>query len=344
MCGLAPSPQPVFGGKTLAFHKHRTETPVNHFLALSQRLAPTCRREIIDTIIGVFLIYVHSPKSQTTTVVLRGEKPNTSVLQSRHQALVIGSHHPHLTGLSFGAPDCVWCQPRQPSELLTAQVQAGPSRSEQDASEQFLLLWAHIDSNRQRWHILPTRAVLPKPALRSALLSTRGFNLLTTAAIAADLSRIPEGAGVYAFLLNPQAEPATRALLPSSHVRLLKREVLYVGSSRDLRGRLKRHLCGGAACSTLRMSLGVILQEELQLEAQGTPGQHYFGWGSKEERLTCWMTSSLDLAYRMTDVYSNAEVALIGRTRPPLNITYQRQSGFAQELMARRMSKSARWA
>lgn len=71
-------------------------------------------------------------------------------------------------------------------------------------------------------------------------------------------------------------------------------QLLYVGiapgrmtSTSNLRKRLRNHLSGNARGSTLRLTLGALLAEKLQLTPAPASGK--FHWGEGEARLSAWL-------------------------------------------------------
>lgn len=176
----------------------------------------------------------------------------------------------------------------------------------------------------------------------------QGFQIHSARSLASSMDAVPTAPGIYAAMIEDGdgllAPHGFFDLEQRSLVTMGRHQVLYLGAtSRGLSLRLASHLFGDARQSTLRMTLGGLLLEALDLTVFGTVGQNYYHFGPGEDRLTSWIQDHLTFAFRETDHPLDEEVSLIGTMRPPLNITQQRARPFAKRLMALRSDLSARW-
>jgi hypothetical protein len=132
----------------------------------------------------------------------------------------------------------------------------------------------------------------------------------------------PAQAGVYALFLS------SPAALPSFRVHEV--EPLYLGVSANLAEReFDTHFHSGhTGSSTVRRSLGAILKDALDLTArprgQGRSEQSFRRYRfdpDGEERLTRWMTETLEVSVQPAPDYAALEKALIRFACPVLNLT-----------------------
>lgn len=110
------------------------------------------------------------------------------------------------------------------------------------------------------------------------------------------------------------------------------KQLLYIGSARNVRRRLLAHLRGDSRQSSLRCTLGALLREELKLSPIliGDPPRCHFGQG--EERLTKWIAEYAHVGFEVSPHAARLERQAIQSLCPPLNITHLPRSGFAQHL------------
>lgn len=113
------------------------------------------------------------------------------------------------------------------------------------------------------------------------------------------------------------------------------------GASR-LRSRLRTHARGDASRSTLRLTIGILLAEELRLVLGIHKGRA--NWGPDgEARLTCWMNKHARMSWVEDKTPWVVEDELLIHAPLPLNID-GRTGAFTTELQARRTAarKAAR--
>lgn len=123
----------------------------------------------------------------------------------------------------------------------------------------------------------------------------------------------------------------------------------YVGKSESaLRSRVGTHYGGCASHSTLRESLGVLLQDQLGLAmeiARWTTPQRTgkkkprFGWGATEGRLSEWMTENARVVWLYCEDFKACETSIIDSENLPLNIQGNGQHPFYPTL--RRLREEA---
>jgi hypothetical protein len=97
------------------------------------------------------------------------------------------------------------------------------------------------------------------------------------------------------------------------------------------------HLGDDSARSTFRMSLGALLQEDLELTTRSVGRGGAFGFDAEgERRLTAWMCEHLTIAVRAARHPVIEEHRLIAATDPLLNINGRRRSDSAWTLLTLR--------
>ncbi|MBM3673046.1 MAG: hypothetical protein FJW86_12825 [Actinobacteria bacterium] len=141
-------------------------------------------------------------------------------------------------------------------------------------------------------------------------------------------SPVPNTAGVYAWWFK-QVPPGIAVEPCRSHE---GRTLLYIGisprapyqdgrvSSQHLRKRLQYHYRGNAAGSTLRLTLGCLLADELGIELRRTGSGQRMTFGTGEERLSQWMGASTAVSWFATSEPWIVEHELIATTYLPLNL------------------------
>jgi len=201
-------------------------------------------------------------------------------------------------------------------------------------------------TNGNTSHKIPTWALIAH-AESFDMTHFHGFQVKSARYLAACPDQVPDECGVYAILISRAHELITRldALNGRLHtgVHLGSRTVIYLGgTSRSLRTRIGDHLEGDARVSTLRMTLGALLAGQLRLKAIGSPGHSYFHFGSGEKVLSAWMHTHLDVAFKTTGRYRETELSLIRELMPALNISDQKRTQLAKELMKARSALSLR--
>ncbi|MHA6694624.1 GIY-YIG nuclease family protein [Homoserinimonas sp. A520] len=157
-----------------------------------------------------------------------------------------------------------------------------------------------------------------------------------------DVHTAPREKGVYAWWFTPSA-----LSVPTNGYAMAEgRELLYAGiaprkpssagieSASRLRARLTTHARKDASRSTLRLSLGVLLLDELGL----TLGMHRgrLNWGPEGElELTRWMNEHARISWVVDDEPWELESELLAGISLPLNVD-GRSDAFAVSLSERR--------
>lgn len=120
-----------------------------------------------------------------------------------------------------------------------------------------------------------------------------------------------------------------------------ERSVLYVGSSKNLRDRVQKHLSGPTAQSSLRVSLGLRLRQALGLRlTAGIRGWHI--QFDPEMHLSAWIALHLRFAAIPCRDHLSVEKALISLLAPTLNINELRDTAAAQQLLQERRVATGR--
>jgi hypothetical protein len=145
--------------------------------------------------------------------------------------------------------------------------------------------------------------------------------------------------GVYAWFFRfiPPGVPTQGCLVREG------RTLLYVGispespnSAATLRGRLRQHFTGHAEGSTLRRTLGCLLEEELDTVLRRVGSHNRMTYGPNEIKLTHWMDKNATVAWVETDVPWQLEPYLIQNQNLPLNIKGNEGHSFYAELRRQR--------
>jgi len=181
------------------------------------------------------------------------------------------------------------------------------------------------------------------PLKNPAHLSTRSEVLATP-------SPVPKVSGLYAWFFRnvPEGVPAKDC------IRRKGLTLLYVGiapsrvgSKATLRSRIRQHFQSNAAGSTLRLTLGCLLADQLgiRLRGVGTKGRLTFGVEG-EKKLSEWMEQNAFVCWVKHPRPWEVEKEIIKRLPPPLNIEGNAQHPFCGPLSALRseMRKKAREA
>lgn len=162
-------------------------------------------------------------------------------------------------------------------------------------------------------------------------------------------SIVPPVAGTYAWYFDqvPPGVPTARC-----H-RLAESWLLYVGispkkpsadgraSRQSLRSRLRYHYRGNAAGSTLRLTLGCLLSEELGIRLQRVGSRDRLTFGPGEAALSAWMAEHARVAWVADPEPWLLEDHLIEVLSLPLNLQGNAHHPFQTELSAIRAAARA---
>ena len=152
---------------------------------------------------------------------------------------------------------------------------------------------------------------------------------------------VPRAAGVYAwyFMSLPPLVPGQGCLvrhgLTLLYVGIAPKEPPQNGrkpSSQTLAKRIRYHLRGNAYGSTLRLTLGCLLAEQLGIELRrvGSGGRLTFAQG--ESVLSDWMADNAFVCWVETPSPWELEAKLISNTCLPLNLDQNRTGAFYETL------------
>jgi hypothetical protein len=151
--------------------------------------------------------------------------------------------------------------------------------------------------------------------------------------------RAPNAPGLYAWFFRevPAAVPVGGCVHQDGNT------LLYVGiapsragSRSTLRKRLRGHLRGNASGSTLRLSVGCLLSEQLGLELRRTGRSERLTFGQGEEKLTTWLLENARLAWVEVAAPWKYEESLIHSASLPLNLDRNAKHPFYPELQSLR--------
>jgi hypothetical protein len=109
-----------------------------------------------------------------------------------------------------------------------------------------------------------------------------------------------------------------------------------------LRSRIRYHFRGNAEGSTLRLTLGCLLEPTLgtRLRRVGSGRRHTFA--DREAALSAWMASHAAVTWRATPKPWVAEAHLISTLTLPLNLDQNTHHPFAEKLLALRSAARRR--
>jgi hypothetical protein len=122
------------------------------------------------------------------------------------------------------------------------------------------------------------------------------------------------------------------------------RKLLYVGisprtyksaartSRQTLRSRLRYHYRGNAYGSTLRLTLGCLLQETLDIRLQRVGSGTRLTFGDGEAKLTAWMAEQTRVAWLQHPQPELIERAMIQELDLPLNLADNAHHPFRAQL------------
>lgn len=167
-------------------------------------------------------------------------------------------------------------------------------------------------------------------------------------------SAVPAESGVYAWFFK---EPPSHAIDLSQCHKWRGLHLLYVGispskpnkvdgkkSKNNLRKRIRGHMRGNASNSTLRLSLGCLLSETLniQLRRVGLTERKHFA--KDEQSLSDWMARNAFVAWLEHPEPWLVEHAAIEKLYLPLNLAMNKQHLFHPFLSAARKAEKTKAA
>jgi hypothetical protein len=150
-----------------------------------------------------------------------------------------------------------------------------------------------------------------------------------------DASLPPAAPGVYAWFF---AEPP-RSIPTSECVKRDGRYLLYVGispgrtpSKQNLRNRIRYHFRGNAEGSTLRLTLGCLLEQELGTVLRRVGSGRRRTFSAQEMLLTLWLQQNARVSWIVENEPERLEKYLIGALPLPLNLDQNKNHPFYREL------------
>jgi len=159
---------------------------------------------------------------------------------------------------------------------------------------------------------------------------------------------IPAQNGIYAwyFKTTPninlfkkyyQIESNAKSLFLQDSFKFKNYQLLYIGispkdtkSKNNIRNRIKGHMNGNAYGSTLRLSLGCLLSNELNITLNKYGSSIHFGEG--EEKLSEWINHNAFVTFQTCEKPWDVEKEAIKTLLLPLNIRDNKNSVFKKPL------------
>ncbi|WP_447603852.1 GIY-YIG nuclease family protein [Nitrospira sp. Nam80] len=145
----------------------------------------------------------------------------------------------------------------------------------------------------------------------------------------------PSASGVYAWFFKnpPSSVPIDRCIHREG------RALLYVGispesknSGQNLRQRIRYHFSGNAEGSTLRRTLGCLLEEELGTILRRVGSGKRMTFGPNESKLAKWMTVNAAVSWIEAECPWEIEDYLLTKLTLPLNIEANSHGTFYEAL------------
>ncbi|MDM0110224.1 hypothetical protein QTH97_35405 [Variovorax sp. J22R24] len=160
---------------------------------------------------------------------------------------------------------------------------------------------------------------------------------------------VPTSPGVYAWYFKnipfgvPVADCVRCGDLTLLYVGIAPRAAPLNGkppSSQRLKQRVRYHFCGNAEGSTLRLTLGCLLADELKIRLRRVGSGKRMTFADGEAMLSRWMDANAFVAWEVTHEPWHLEREIISRTALPLNLDMNKKHAFHSYLsMKRREAK-----
>jgi hypothetical protein len=177
------------------------------------------------------------------------------------------------------------------------------------------------------------------------------LHIASRAEALANPSPVPDRPGVYAWYFDL---PPTGVPIDSVH-RIESGYMLYVGiapralrpsdsrpSAQTIRKRIRNHFRGNASGSTLRLTLGSLLADELGIQLRRVGKTERLTFGDGEAALSEWMADHARVCWYVDPTPWLIEAKLISGCALPLNLDQNRHSSFHQTLSAARQAQRDR--
>lgn len=107
-------------------------------------------------------------------------------------------------------------------------------------------------------------------------------------------------------------------------------------SKQSLYDRIRHHMQGNAEGSTLRLSLGCILSEQLGIQLRRVGSGKRFTFAAGEPRLSAWLEENARVAWLPCAEPWTMEARLISTLHLPLNLEQNKRCSFHSVLSQRR--------
>jgi len=161
-------------------------------------------------------------------------------------------------------------------------------------------------------------------------------------------SPIPPENGIYAwyFKTTPNIsmfkkyfniEEHNKVLLLKDSHKFQNYQLLYIGispkdnkSNNNIRNRLRGHMNGNSYSSTLRLSLGCLLADELKITLKKHGSSLHFG--KDEDKLSQWMSENAFVTFQLCNEPWSVEDEAINKLMLPLNLKDNTNSSFKEPL------------
>jgi hypothetical protein len=161
-------------------------------------------------------------------------------------------------------------------------------------------------------------------------------------------SPIPPENGIYAwyFKTTPNIgifekyfsiEQDNKVLLLKDSHKFQNYQLLYIGispkdnkSNNNIKNRLRGHMNGNSYGSTLRLSLGCLLADELNITLQKHGSSLHFGKG--EDKLSQWISENTVVTFQLCNEPWSVEDEAINKLMLPLNLKDNSSSCFKEPL------------
>jgi hypothetical protein len=114
-------------------------------------------------------------------------------------------------------------------------------------------------------------------------------------------------------------------------------DLMYIGkSSISVRSRLISHFKNDSRLSSFRRSLGLLLQDDLNLHPKNVCAMGKFKFlDAEESALTNWMIERSHVSYLSCNSAEQIEEFLIRALQPPLNISFRKTNPLSKDLIRR---------
>jgi hypothetical protein len=163
-------------------------------------------------------------------------------------------------------------------------------------------------------------------------------------------SPVPNAPGIYGWYLRqlPPGVPAAECVsckgLTLLYIGIAPRPPARNGkvSSRTLRSRLRQHYSLNAEGSTLRLTLGCLLTQQLGIELRRVGSGERMTFGAGERILSEWMNENAFVCWLEHPAPWEIESQLIDELRPPLNLAENSHHAFHTRLSQIRKQAKAR--